>query len=182
MICNTIQIEMHAKKYFSINPEEVRLYDPPNPLFGTDFQTKFPSASFELDEAGKCLALARYTAAVFHMMRIMEIGIRAVGRCLNIPDPVKDAERNWGAVLRKIKDEIDRRTAAKPQTWLHNDDKNFFSEIYVSLDAVRVAWRNTTMHVENKYTGEEAEHIFVSVRGFMKKLAMRFDEAGQPQA
>jgi hypothetical protein len=38
------------------------------------------------------------------------------------------------------------------------------------------------MHVENKYTTDEAEHIFVAVRGFMKKIASRMDENGQPVA
>jgi hypothetical protein len=41
---------------------------------------------------------------------------------------------------------------------------------------------NPTMHVESKYTDEEAEHIFIAVRGFMKKLASRMDESGQPLA
>lgn len=61
-------------------------------------------------------------------------------------------------------------------------DKEFFAEVYTSLDAVRVAWRNTTMHVENKYSEEEAEHIFGAIRGFMRRLASRLDEKGQPIA
>jgi hypothetical protein len=38
------------------------------------------------------------------------------------------------------------------------------------------------MHVEKKYTKDEAEHIFVAVKGFMKKLASRCDEDGLPLA
>jgi hypothetical protein len=38
------------------------------------------------------------------------------------------------------------------------------------------------MHVESKYTDEEAEHILVAVKGFMKKLASRMDEEGNPKA
>jgi hypothetical protein len=38
------------------------------------------------------------------------------------------------------------------------------------------------MHVENKYTTDEAEHIFGAVRGFMTKLASRCDENGDPKA
>jgi hypothetical protein len=36
------------------------------------------------------------------------------------------------------------------------------------------------MHVEMKYTGEEAEHIFIAVRAFLKTLASRLDENGKP--
>ena len=38
------------------------------------------------------------------------------------------------------------------------------------------------MHVENKYTDAEAEHLFVAVKGLMTKLASRMDEGGLPLA
>jgi hypothetical protein len=150
--------------------------------FGRDFESKFPSALFEVDEAAKCLALSRPTAAVFHLMRSMEIAIHAVRECLAIPAPVKDWERNWGRIIEKIEQAITVRNSANPKNWAIKDDPEFFASIYVSLDAVRVAWRNTTMHVENKYTEEEAEHILGLVRGFMKKLASRMGEDGRPLA
>jgi hypothetical protein len=38
------------------------------------------------------------------------------------------------------------------------------------------------MHVENKYTEDEAEHIFLAVRGLMRKITARLDEDGKPVA
>jgi len=38
------------------------------------------------------------------------------------------------------------------------------------------------MHVETKYTPEEALHIFDAVKAFMKKVASRMDENGMPLA
>lgn len=93
-----------------------------------------------------------------------------------------EAIRNWGAVLKTIKDEFDRRNAATAPAWADATDRQFFEEVYVSLDAIRNPWRNATMHVENKYTEDEAEHILAAVKGFMKKLASRCDEAGNPPA
>jgi hypothetical protein len=61
-------------------------------------------------------------------------------------------------------------------------DGALFEELYASLDAVRNPWRNAPMHVERKYTDDEAEHIFVAVKGFMMKLASRCDEDGKPFA
>jgi hypothetical protein len=150
-------------------------------LFGQDVIGKFPGIAYEVDEASKCFAVHRNTACVFHLMRTMEIGIQAVRRCLRIPDPIKDSERNWGAILRAFKNEIERGSKASPSLWT-GADKAFFEDVHASLDAVRNAWRNTTMHVENKYTGEEADHIYGAVRGFMRKLASRHDEQGQPVA
>jgi hypothetical protein len=99
-----------------------------------------------------------------------------------IPDPIKPSNRNWHQILKSIKDENDARVARKAKSWKDQRDKEFFVSAYVSLDAVRVAWRNPTMHIENKYTPDEAGNVFLAVRGFMKKLASRMDENGQPVA
>ena len=175
----TFRRELSLIKTFCIEPKYEIYFDVDLLTFGPKFQTSFSTAVFEIDEAGKCHALGRSTATVFHLMRAMEIGIRAVARSLGIPDPVKDAERNWGKILEKIKKELESRHTNS--SW-QPGDKDFFAEAYASLDAVRVAWRNPTMHVENKYIEDEAEHIFVTVRGFMKKLSSRLDEQGQPLA
>jgi hypothetical protein len=177
-IHSRLKDELSDVTILALNPKEQEYFEPTVPLFGKDFETKFPTALFELDEAAKCMALARDTAAVFHLMRCMEIGIRTVAKSLGIPDPT-GSDRNWGAILSKIKAAMDAKT--KTSTW-KTGDREIFESAYASLDATRVAWRNTTMHVENKYTSDEAEHIFVAMHGFMKELASRMDEQGQPVA
>jgi hypothetical protein len=183
-IVNTLQRELSLMTVIVLEHKEQSYFEPKDPHFGTDVGAKFQaSAVFEVDEAAKCLALGRSTAAVFHLMRVMEIGIRAVARCLQIPDPVRGTDRNWGNILREIKTDLDAHVGHSPaKTWTVTGDKEFFESVYVSLDAVRVGWRNPTMHVENKYTDHEAQHIFVAVRGFMMKLASRCDEKGDPKA
>jgi hypothetical protein len=174
--------ELLFPKLLVIEENKLEYFESSFPIFGAEFETGFPTAAFELDEAAKCFALGRPTAAVFHLMRIMETGIRAIADCLGTPPPTKDAERNWGVMLRRIKEELDRRTAARPPLWGVSSDKDFFYEAYASLDAVRVAWRNTTMHVEKTYPEDAAEHIFGAVKGFMSALASRCDETGKPKA
>jgi hypothetical protein len=39
----------------------------------------FPGAVSDIEEATKCLALSRSTACVFHLMRALEVGLRALG-------------------------------------------------------------------------------------------------------
>lgn len=183
-IKNTLKRELSLSTVLVLGPKEQDYYAPTKPHFGEEVAKKFPTmAVFEIDEAAKCFALSRSTAAVFHLMRVVEVGIRAVARCLQIPDPIKAGDRNWGNVLKEIKKDLDAHAGSAPtKRWSIPEDKEFFEEIYVSLDAVRVAWRNTTMHVENKYTTDEAEHIFIAVKGFMKKMASRLDENGDPKA
>jgi hypothetical protein len=177
-IDSRLKDELSDVTILALDAKEQGYFEPTGPLFGQDFETKFPSALFELDEATKCLALARSTAAVFHLMRCMEIGIRTIAKSLGIPDPT-GSDRNWGVIQRNIKTAMDARS--KASTWKLGD-REIFESAYGSLDATRLAWRNPTMHVENKYTADEAEHIFVAVRAFMKTLASRMDEQGQPLA
>lgn len=173
-----VRDELETQLFFQLSPGDAKYYEPREPLFGSEFVDKFPSAQFELDEAAKCLAFERPTAAVFHLMRLMESGINAVAECLQIPPPTRPAEKNWGMILRAVKAAMEQRGSA----WPNPNDKAFFEAAYVSLDAVKNGWRNPTMHVENKYTSEEAEHIFGSVRAFMKFLGSRMDEVGEPKA
>lgn len=179
-ITSRVQDDLLYACVYVLDESKIKFFECPEGQFGADVSTKFSTAAFEIDEAGKCLALHRGTACVFHLMRVLEVGIQSARKCLGIPDPIKDAERNWGAILRKFKAELERRNAV-PSNW-NGEDRRFFEEVYASLDAVRNVWRNPTMHVENKYTVEEADHIFSAVRGFMKKLSGRMDEGGLPLA
>ena len=121
------------------------------------------------------MGLGRYSACIFHLMRAMEIALRAVNICLGAPSVLIGSEKNWGTILKRMRDARD----AKAKNW---KEKDIFAEIYALLDAVKDAWRNATMHVENKYNEEEAVHIFILVRGFMQKIAYRMDESGLPLA
>lgn len=154
------------------------LWEPTKAPFGDDFKNKFQASQYDLDEAGKSLALGRGTAAVFHVMRIMETGLRAVHNCLGLTAPFANNDRSWGAILKRIRDDgITPRGG--PKKWAEHD---LFQEMYARLDAVKDAWRNPTMHVEIKYTPDEATYVFSTARGFMSKLASRMDENGEPKA
>jgi hypothetical protein len=181
-LCDDIQSrladELEETTILSLSEDERRFFEPKKPLFGADFESGFQTNGvFELDEAAKSLALGRPTACVFHLMRVMEIGIRSIHLSLGIPDPLKPAERNWGFILKSIRAGIDAKwptTADKG-----HGDGHLFDSLYASLDAVKNPWRNATMHVEGKKTETEAEHIFVAVKAFMMRLAERCDENGQ---
>ena len=116
-----------------LSPSERELFAPQTPLFGDEFAAKFASAGvFELDEAAKCLALGRATAAVFHLMRVMEVGIRATAHCLGAPDPTRAGDRNWGPILRNIKVELDARGGQKPTKTWKAGDREFFEGAYAN--------------------------------------------------
>jgi hypothetical protein len=164
----------------SLSTSERALFEPAEPLFGNDVASKFPSAIFEVEECGKCYALGRFTASAFHSIRTLEAAIRAMSRCLGIPDPTRASDRNWGALLKAVRDEIDRRWPGSSSRM--SGDGEFFDGAYAALAAMQNPWRNATMHLDQKYTPDEAGHVMDIVKGFMKKLASRMDEDGRPLA
>src|SRR5882724_6262350 len=140
---------------------------------------KFPSIAYEIDESAKCLALRRATASAFHSIRSLEAAIRAMSRCLGIPDPTRAAGRSWGNLLKVIKAEIDVR-------WLTTTDRllgdgRMFEETYAALAAMQNPYRNATMHLDHKYTEDEAQNLFEIVKGFMNRIADRMNENGDPK-
>lgn len=167
-------------RFFLIVPADLVYAFTTTDIFGISLATKFPSASSEIAEAGKCLALGRSTASVFHLMRVMEIGLHAFRACLGIPDPVKGHDKNWGSILQKCVARLDQLD--KNGSWKVPADKMLFRELYASIDGIKNAWRNNTMHVERTYSQDEAQYIFTLVKGFMQNIAARFDEHGDPKA
>lgn len=172
--------EIRSATIFSVSIELSNMLYKDGEQFGKQFNLNFPSAVFELDEACACLALGRDTASVFHLMRIMEIVLRSLNSCLGLPDPT-GSDKNWENMLTAMKTQMNSRNQHANGGW-QGKDKELFTELHASMDAVRAAWRNTTMHVEHRYNAEEANHLFVVVRQFAKKVASRMDETGQPLA
>jgi hypothetical protein len=122
---------------------------------------KFPSIQFDILEAGNCFAAGRGTAVVFHLMRIMEVGVQQLGKVLGVT--LVD-EKNWQNIL----DELNKTVKT-----LNPKDKRTIeiSQASANLYAVKLAWRNEVMHPEDLYTLEEAEHLIQLVGVFMEQLA-----------
>lgn len=150
-------------KLLYLNPQEAALFGPAEHLLATngspspEIRDKFPNACFEIEECSKCLALGRHTAAVFHAMRVMELGLAALARHLVTPDPVKASDRNWGNILNAVKTKIDEKWPVKAR--LPGTEGTRMEALYVTIDAVKNPWRNSTMHVERTYALHEAVHI-----------------------
>lgn len=136
------------------------------PQFGEAVAAKFPKSVTDIQEAAKCLATGRYTATVFHLMRVTEAAVQFLGRKLNIN--LVD-ERNWHNIL----DEVDKAIKRLPVTNARQKAiRNKYSEASAHLRMVKDAWRNDVMHPKETYTDEEAERVFRNVKDFMVHLAL----------
>ncbi len=144
----------------TLSPQEQDLFEPKEHLLGAEVAAKLPEVAYDVLEAAKCLSLSRYTAAVFHLMRVMEIGVQRLGAKLGV-DLAK--EKNWQNIL----DEIAK--ALKPLSTRDANTK-LFSAACNHLYSVKVAWRNEVMHPKQNYNADETEAIYWNVRAFMRDL------------
>ena len=153
--------ELGIYTFFQLDPRQAKFYEPSEPLFGADVEAKFPMMSEDIAEAGNCMALDRDTAAVFHLMRVMEIALQRLGDKLGI---VFVDKKNWQNILEEVNKAIRALDQKDPQT-------KTYAEISAHLCNVKLCWRNEVMHPKQTYTEEEAGTLFSAVKTFIRDLA-----------
>jgi hypothetical protein len=149
--------------------------------YGEDVAQAFESTLEDIDEAANCLAFERGTACVFHLTRVLQVGLYALASDLG----VKPANRNWGLVIKDLDEEIKTRRTAGPgqsasdeqkQRW--RDDNEFYASAAMHFDHLLQAYRNNAIHKAGKmYPPHKARSLFDHTRDFMKHLATRLKES-----
>jgi hypothetical protein len=143
--------------FLAIDEVERHLIYPDTPLFGFQVEDKLPSAVEDISEAGKCIGFNRATAGVFHLMRVMEIGVQKLGEKLDIEF---SNEKMWLNILDQVNAKI-KAMGKQGQA---------YAAVAAHLYNVKLAWRNEVMHPKATYTLEEAKSIFVAVKNYMDEL------------
>ena len=162
-----IKDEMEEKSFMYLPPERASRYDQQEP-FGAEVHKNFPSVLFDSKEAGNCFASARFTACVFHLMRVLEVGLIAFA---GLFPSVPTNKENWQPIIEKIESEIREmpKAAVKAPDWKEKQEK--YSQIANNFMFFKDAWRNYTAHARGKYTEDESDAIYRNVRSFMQGLA-----------
>jgi hypothetical protein len=134
----------------------------------------FKAAENDIVAAVDCYALGHHNAAVFHLMKTMEIAVQAFGKKLGVNlvkrHPTKRvAELSWDQILNELNPKLrtmSQKTAAQKRRY------EKFSSTQSYLYGVKDAWRNPTMHPRQEgYTEPQARDIMNHVRAFMNELA-----------
>lgn len=155
-----LQREMRGNAFFAVSQNDASFYDDAC-LFGAEVEAKLPRLSGDISEAGKCMAFGRYTACVFHLMRVMEATVQDFGTAVGVS---LTYEKNWQNIL----DEINKAIKAMDQK---QSKTKKLAEAAAHLYNVKLAWRNAVMHPKDTYTPEEARAIFDNVKTFTSDLA-----------
>lgn len=143
---------------------DIELYVQNNDPFGNDVRVKFPTAVEDISEAARCLALGRYTATIFHLMRAMEVALQAIADKLGATYIDKNgANLTWLMIATNTKTKIDAMS--------NGAEKADWCRVHAHFDSVGRAWRNPTMHPKQTYTEVEAREVYAATKGFMVSLA-----------
>jgi hypothetical protein len=156
-----ISDELDSRFVFILSMSEKTFYNPDISIFGKEVVNKFGDMNEDIVEAGNCFALGRYTACVFHLMRLIEIAVQKLGDSFGIN---LTHEKKWQEIINLIRKEI------KVKYSKHHPDKIKWDDLLAKLETVKDAWRNPTMHPKATYTEEEARYILNAVEIFMKGL------------
>jgi hypothetical protein len=129
----------------------------------------FPGVKYDALEAFRCYGLERSTASVFHLMRVLELGLTALGAIFS----VSLAHTNWAPAIEQIEGCV--REMHKDPAWKIVPDvkakQEFYAQAASHFGILKDAWRNYTAHARGRYTEQESEDIMNATRAFMRKIA-----------
>lgn len=168
--CLWDELDTHLFLWVSYNRAEN--FNQDAPLFGNAVHERFPTASTDITEVGKCYACGRSTAAVMHCMRVLEHGLRALSAALQLPF----GEGTWKRSIQAIEKRIAVLDSQAKQKTAWKKKRQFYSEAATEFLWFKDAWRNYAAHGHEHYTDERAEKIVEHTRKFMQHLAERMSE------
>jgi len=175
-----IHNELLARKFVMIEKSKADSLEQKN-LFGRQVVKAFPSAKNEIRAAGNCLAMDLNTAAVFHLMRTAEFGMRALATHLKVRLKQKPIEHGgWNELIEQIEKKIrlrrerydKRRKKNKKELEFLKFCRMMADELYIFKEI----WRDNTMHSISSYNESEAKGVFDLVRDFMQRLSKEVSE------
>lgn len=137
-----------------------RVLDGLDPLL----ETNFPSVPDELSAGARCYVHNDNTACVFHLMRVVDLGLRCVAASLGITY----TSQNWGGVSREISDKM--KATPKTPAWIKREP--IYAEVLMDIQSISKAHRNPVIHeISKNYDDNEAGYLLTVVGTFISHLA-----------
>jgi len=170
----SILTELRYCKMAFIEPQRATFFEQ-EALFGQAVKKAFPSAFADIKGAGNCISADLNTAAVFHLMRVVEIGLRALAKHLKVKAKNRLEFEEWNAVIEQIESVI-RQERQKPRGKKKTEALEFYHGAMGEFNAFKDVWRNNVMHSRRNYNAFDAGGVYIRVRDFMQRLAGKIRE------
>jgi hypothetical protein len=164
---NNLIMEM-TRPYFLMIPTE-RRWHYQSASFGDEVDTEFPEAASDIAAAGRCIAVEEWTAAVFHLMRVLEHGLRALAADVGLAESQVELQ-NWQNVIDRIERAI-REREREPRSIEKSESLRAYSAAASQLRYFKDAWRNHVSHARAYYDEREAMNVWSHAQPFMQDLA-----------
>lgn len=132
----------------------------------------FPSIQKDIVVGVDLWALGHSTPSVFQFMRVLEHGLRALAKDVEIDFSVQ----NWQNVIDQIEAEIRRLGKTLPAGLKKSERLQFLSEAAKEFVYFKDGWRNYVSHNRAEYDDHQARSVMEHVRSFMTTLSKRLSE------
>lgn len=175
-IKDVLFLDIHKQRFVQVLDDRAK-YLNQDKLFGDDVHLAFPSAVFDIQEAGNSLAVENNVAAIYHLMCAVEYALRAVARDRRIEFPKGPIElQQWGDILKELDKAvfgISQWSKSKTREAAHE----FYNKALLEIRSFNDAYRRHIAHArERNYNREDALGITNHVRDFMQLLSTRISE------
>lgn len=166
----TMEDELRSRKMIVVSNSKTEFCDKES-AFGTEVALAFPSAGRDILEAGNCYALGLSTACVFHLMRVLEVGLKAL--VVDIELPYKTEA--WGRILTQIDDKM-KELRSPDNKSPKKKNLQLYSQCAIEYGYFKDAWRNHVMHEATHFDEHGARSIMEHVRNFMQSISRWLEE------
>jgi hypothetical protein len=174
-LTDSIKSEMADRMLLVVPLERSSFFEHPA-LFGPHINDKFKSAVDDIKAAGNCLAVDLNTAAIFHLMRVVEAGLRALARKERVKvkrGPLNYAE--WGTIISAIELKLKGKTPKLPGQ-RRAEALEFTNGVLGEFNGFKDVWRNHVSHSRKSYDSKDGLQVYFKVSDFMKRLSSRVHE------
>ena len=168
---NIIEDELHERLFMFLPKEQAQWYEKEDG-FGVNVSDAFPSAIDDIKEAGNCYATGRYTACVFHLMRVLEHGIRVLATevCLDFD------QEQWHTIINQIRSVIKTGEEKLKRGSKKASRLKFLADAAIEFSFFKDAWRNHVSHGRAYCDRQEAKRVLDHVKSFMVHLSTQLSE------
>lgn len=173
---NAIWEELLDKKLVYIPASSTNFFEQ-DKLFGEIIYNAFPEARHDIKDAGNCIASDLSTAAVFHLMRVVELGLRKLASRLKSKTLIKKLKQTkipielgtWDEIISTLETKLDglRKLTRSPK---REQEIETCNELLKEFRSVKDLWRNKVMHTRAIYDAAQARSAFNHVCNFMQKI------------
>jgi hypothetical protein len=169
-------LDLRNRRFLRVERERFQYVDHPE-LFGPVVKKVFPLGADDIRDAGNCMAAECSTAAVFHLMRVAEHGLRKLAQRVRVKlthsgkaHPIEFAD--WDKVITGIKNEIAKARGLFPGP-KRQEKLEAYSDAADHCLYMKEIWRNNVSHTRKPYSDTEAMGVLERVRDFMQFLAVK---------